>query len=116
LHAREYDRNQERIFVSGILDCRVGQRAVAGICKKEQRVKSLTEVDGICVEHGQTDKLLNNLRPSGDDESEEVSALENSPLPKFFVFFRKLSFHFNSGGHNFLSLSQHNGLIEDNAR
>lgn len=61
-----------------------------------------TEVDSVCVEHRQADKLLNNLRPSGDEESQEVSALENSPLTKLPVFLGKLAFHLNSGYHDIL--------------
>lgn len=44
-------------------------------------MQSLTEVSNIRVKHRQPDKLLRNLRPSGDDEADEVASTEGSPKP-----------------------------------
>ena len=62
----------------------------------------LTEVHGVCVEYGQADKLLGDLGPSGDEESEKVSALEYRPPTNLLVHFGSHALDSNSGGHDFL--------------
>jgi hypothetical protein len=69
---------------------------------RRARLELLTEIYSVGIEHSQADKLLGDLRPSGDDESEEVSALEDGPGPNLRVDLSSLAFYHNGGGHNLL--------------
>ena len=65
---------------------------------------SLTEVGCISVEYGQTNKLLYNLRPGCDEESNKVAALEQGPSAELFVLFCDHTFVSYCRAHHVLSI------------
>lgn len=62
----------------------------------------LTEVRGVCVEDGQSDKLLRHLGPSRDDEAEQVPALEDGPLADLAILLGLLPLDGDCLDHDFL--------------
>lgn len=64
--------------------------------------RSLTEVCRVCVEDGQAHKLLCNLGPASNQETEQVAPLEDGPLPQLVVDFSLVALGGNSGTHYFL--------------
>ena len=63
---------------------------------------SLTEVSSVRVEHGQANKLLGNLWPAGNDESDQVTALENGPGPFLGALLSENALLRDGHGHDFL--------------
>jgi hypothetical protein len=61
----------------------IGLKAVESVSKeahwKITLFERLTKVSGVRVEHGQANKLLYNLWPTSNNESNQVATLEDSP-------------------------------------
>lgn len=52
---------------------------------KRVLLQSLTEIDSVGIEHRQPYKLLGNLWPSRDEESEKIPALKDGPHPNLLI-------------------------------
>lgn len=64
----------------------------------------LTEIRGKCVEDAQTNKLLGDLGPSRNEESDEVTPLENGPEPLLGISFRDDTLRLDGRSHNTLKM------------
>lgn len=62
----------------------------------------LTEVGSVSVEHGQSNKLLHDLRPTGDNGSNQIATLENGPGILLGMLLCENSLLRNGRSHNFL--------------
>jgi hypothetical protein len=69
---------------------------------RENLRRSLTEVGSVSIEYGQTDKLLGDLGPGGDNKPNEVPAAEYGQHPVLKVLLSKMALLGNSGGHDIL--------------
>lgn len=63
---------------------------------------SLTKVGSVSIEYGQTDKLLGDLGPGGDNKPNEIPAAEYGQRPILRVLFSKMTLLSNSSGHDIL--------------
>lgn len=61
-----------------------------------------TKIGRIRVEHAQTDELLGDLGPRGNDETEKVLALEDSKETDLAILLSNNAFMFNGLNHDIL--------------
>jgi hypothetical protein len=99
----------------------IGLEVVESV-SKESRWKMtpcgrLTEVSGVRVEHGQANKLLYNLWPTRNNESNQVATLENSPYSFVRVLLCKNALLRDGCSHDFLegvSMEAPNNVYRNN--
>lgn len=70
----------------------------------------LTEVSSVRVEHGEANKLLYNLWPASNNETNQITAPENGPCSLFRVLLCKDTLLSDGCSHDFLEVFSNEGL------
>ena len=104
LHACEDDGDRKRLLVTRELDCRRKRGVHRSVITTIIANMRLTELGRVCVKHGQTDELLHNFWPRGDEQPPSVDSLENGELALLLSLGRDPTFFFDGCDHDSLQV------------